>query len=260
MQEELATFLAVVEAQTGSGLPQFVQDEFEAYLQCGILAHGFLGVRCNECAHEKLVAFSCKRRWFCPSCGARRMAETAAYLVDRVIPRVPVRRWVLSFPIRLRLLLAAHPELLTPVLGIVHRVITGFLLSQWGLKRTAADAGSVTLIQRFGSAGNLNIRLHCLVLDGVYRRAEGEPIFDEARAPTGDELAGLLDQIVARLMKLLTRTVHLFEEQGMTYLADTDAEDPLASQQAVTPALRRYTRRVQSRRIDAAFRRKCERA
>ena len=76
--EELDTFLAQVEAQTGSGLPQFVQDEFEAYLKCGILAHGFLRVRCNECAHEKLVAFSCKRRGFCLSCGARRMAETAA--------------------------------------------------------------------------------------------------------------------------------------------------------------------------------------
>jgi len=234
VQEELETFLAQVEAQTGSGLPQFIQDEFEAYLQCGILAHGFLRVRCAECAHEKLVAFSCKRRGLCPSCGARRMAETAAYLVDRVIPRVPVRQWVLSFPIPLRILLAAHPELLTPVLGIVHRVISGFLLSQTGLKRTAADAGAVTLIQRFGSAANLNVHLHCLVLDGVYRRTEGEPVFDAARAPTDDELKGLLDQIIARLMKLLTRRGYLVEEQGMTYLADMDADHPLASLQAAS--------------------------
>jgi hypothetical protein len=234
VQEELETFLAQVEAQTGSGLPQFVKDEFEAYLECGILAHGFLRVRCAECAHEKLVAFSCKRRGFCPSCGARRMAETAAYLVDRVIPRVPVRQWVLSFPIPLRILFAAHPELLTPLLRIVHRGITGFLLSQSGLKRTAADAGSVTLIQRFGSAANLNVHLHCLVLDGVYRRTEGEPLFREARAPTDDELKGLLDQIVARLMKMLTRTGHLVEEQGMTYLADTDADHPLATLQAAS--------------------------
>ncbi|MCE2990947.1 MAG: transposase zinc-binding domain-containing protein, partial [Nitrosomonadaceae bacterium] len=119
VQEELETLLAQVEAQTGSGLPQFIQDEFDAYLQCGILAHGFLRVRCAECAHEKLVAFSCKRRGFCPSCGARRMAETAAVLADRVVPRVPVRQWVLSFPIPLRIRLAAHPDLLTPVLGIV---------------------------------------------------------------------------------------------------------------------------------------------
>src|SRR5690554_7795105 len=43
--------------------------EFEDYLKCGRLEHGFLRVRCQSCHHEKLVAFSCKRRGFCPSCG-----------------------------------------------------------------------------------------------------------------------------------------------------------------------------------------------
>ena len=90
VQEHLESFLALVEAQTGAGLPQFVKDEFDAFLECGILTHGFLRLRCGECAHEKLVAFSCKRRGICPSCGARRMAETAAHLVDHLIPRVPV--------------------------------------------------------------------------------------------------------------------------------------------------------------------------
>jgi hypothetical protein len=99
-------------------LPQFVNDEFDAFLECGILAHGFLRLRCAECAHENLAAFSCKRRRFCPSCGARRMAETAAHLVDYVIARVPVRQWVLSFPIPLRTLLAAHPQLVSPVLQV----------------------------------------------------------------------------------------------------------------------------------------------
>jgi len=56
---------------------------------------------------DMLVAFRCKRRGFCPSCGARRMSQTAARLVDHVIPQVPVRQWVLSLPIPLRLLLAA---------------------------------------------------------------------------------------------------------------------------------------------------------
>src|ERR671914_2286809 len=117
----------------------------------------FLCLRCADCAHQKLVAFSCKKRGFCPACGDRRMAETAAHLVDYVIPRVSVRQWVLSFPIPLRLLFAAHPELLTPVLQIIHRVIATFLIKQAGLKRTEADTGAVTLIQRFGSAANLNI-------------------------------------------------------------------------------------------------------
>ena len=94
-----------------------------------------------------------------PSCGARRMAQTAAHLVDHVIPHVPVRQWVLiwvmSLPIPLRLLLAAQPKLVTPVLQVVHRVITRHLLGQAGLKADEVDSGAVTLIQRFGSAANL---------------------------------------------------------------------------------------------------------
>ena len=125
---------------TGGGVwggrrgPDFLRDEFDAFLKCGTLAHGFLRLRCGECSHEKLVAFSCKRRGICPSCGARRMEETAAHLVDHVIPRVPVRQWVLSFPIALRILFAAHPELLSPVLHIIHRVIGGFLMKPSGIE------------------------------------------------------------------------------------------------------------------------------
>ena len=168
MQQHAATFFAQAEESTGAGLPQFVKDEFDAFLECGILAHGFLRLRCGDCGHDKLLAFSCKRRGFCPSCGARRMAQTAAHLVGHVIPQVPVRQWVLSLPIPLRLLLAAQPQLVTPVLQAVQRVITRHLLGQAGLKAEEADSSAVTLIQRFGSAANRNIHLHCLVPDGVY--------------------------------------------------------------------------------------------
>lgn len=42
--------------------------------------------------------------YFHPSCGARRMAESAALLVDEVLPEQPMRQWVLSFPFQLRFL------------------------------------------------------------------------------------------------------------------------------------------------------------
>jgi hypothetical protein len=121
------------------------------------------------------------------------MAQTAAHLVDHVIPHVPVRQWVLCLPIPLRLLLAAQPKLVTPVLQVVHRVITRFLLKQAGAKADEADGGAVTLVQRLGSAANLNIHLHCLVLDGVYRRVtEGAPEFVEVPAPTEEALQAVL--------------------------------------------------------------------
>ena len=57
-----------------------------------------------------------------------------------------------------------------------------------------ADTGAVTLIQRFGSAANLNIHLHCLVLDGVYLNRDDVPVFHEAAAPSTDELARISHQ------------------------------------------------------------------
>jgi ribosomal protein S27E len=73
-------------------LPSFVLAELRDYLPCGRLDRGFIRVKCTGCHHELLVAFSCKRRGFCASCGARRMVEIAAHLVDHVIPHVPVRQ------------------------------------------------------------------------------------------------------------------------------------------------------------------------
>ena len=116
VQQYAARFNAHTEASTSAELPRFIKDAFDAFLECGILAHGFLRLRCGECGHDKILAFSCKRRGFCPPYGARRMSQTAAHLVDHVIPHVPIRQWVLSLPIPLRVLLAALSELVTPVL------------------------------------------------------------------------------------------------------------------------------------------------
>ena len=107
----------------------------------------------------------------------------------------------------------------------VHRAITRFLLDQAGLKAEQADSGAVTLIQRFGSAANLNIHLHCLVLDGVYRGdTEGKPVFVEVPPPTDEALQTVLHKIITRTMKPLTRRGVLVEEEGSTYMADSDAD------------------------------------
>lgn len=83
------------------------------------------------------------------------MAEAAAHLVNLVIPKVPVRQWVLSFPIPLRSLFAVHPDLLAPVLQIIYRSIAKFLFTQTGQTRDQAATGSVTFIQRFGSTASV---------------------------------------------------------------------------------------------------------
>ena len=63
-------------------------------------------------------------------------------------------------------LFTLHRELLASVLQIMHRVIATFLFKQTGIPRTQAATGAVTLVQRFGSAANLNIHLLALVLGG----------------------------------------------------------------------------------------------
>lgn len=128
-------------AQQERPLPDYVQREFEDYLRCGRLEHGFLRVHCDTCHAEHLVAFSCKRRGFCPSCGARRMVESAALLVDEVFPEPPVRQWVLSFPYPLRFLFASRPVIMGQVLGIVYRVIAGHLAAKAGFTRKTARTG-----------------------------------------------------------------------------------------------------------------------
>ena len=55
------------------------------------------------------------------------------------------------------------------ILQVIHRALSTFVIHQAGLTHAQAQTGAVTLIQRFGSAANLNIHLHCLMLDTVYR-------------------------------------------------------------------------------------------
>lgn len=213
-------------AAEGRALPRYVEEEFEAYLKCGRLEHGFLRVRCESCQAEKLVAFSCKRRGFCPSCGARRMVETAALLVDQVLPPRPVRQWVLSLPFALRYVLATRPEMVTRVLGIVYRVISSHLIRKAGFTRTSAVTGAVTLIQRFGSALNLNVHFHMLVLDGVYRR-EGDGLrFVPVPAPDADELQQLVQRIAERIGRSLERSELITRDIEHAYLAFDPGEEP----------------------------------
>jgi hypothetical protein len=94
VHEHVETFRSeAARLRDGEGLPRFVEDEFRDYLRCGWLAGGFARFRCAACGLDRLVAFSCKGRALCPSCGGRRMAERAAHLVDHVFPDVAVRQW-----------------------------------------------------------------------------------------------------------------------------------------------------------------------
>jgi hypothetical protein len=67
------------------------------------------------------------------------MAESAALLVDEVLPEQPIRQWVLSFPFQLRFLFASRTELMGRVLGIVYRVLSAQLIQKAGFTRKTAQ-------------------------------------------------------------------------------------------------------------------------
>jgi len=185
-------------------------------------------VRCEDCHAEKFVAFSCKRRGFCPSCGARRMTDSAALLADEVLPAKPIRQWVLSLPFALRFMLATKPEAPAPVLGVVYRTISAHILNKAQLTRASGATGAVTLIQRFGSALNLNVHLHMLVLDGAYLVGTEPPVFRRTPRPSEAELKTLVERLAERIGRALERQGVLARDAENSYLElDPEAGGPM---------------------------------
>ena len=238
---ELDGFLSAAE-ERGHPLPSFVESTFRDFLTCGMPEHGFLRVHCDNCGRDRVVAFSCKRRGVCNSCGGRRMAETAAHLVDRVLPAVPTRQWVLSLPFPLRYRLAYDRALATPLLAAFLRAVFASLRrrarERYGVRR--AKCGAVTFLQRFGGALNLNVHFHSLVLDGVYEvLPDSRGVrFLELAPPDTHEVLRVLADTVQRLTSALTRG-------GYGSETDPDGEDELSRENPLMAAL--YAAAVQGR-------------
>ena len=227
LAEHLETFLQ--QARTSEHhLPFHVEKEMRAYLECGVLAYGFVRARCEECGKSRAVAFSCKKRGFCTSCTGRRMADTAARLVDDVLPRVPVRQFVLSFPYEIRYRLAWDGELVSAVLGVFLRVV-----GRWYRRQAQAAGfakvrcGSVTFVQRFGSSLNVNPHVHVLMLDGVYIDGDEGPQFVPAPPLTDDDVQQIVQTSARRIIRLCMK-------RG---LLDSTQADPLTDEEPVLAAI-----------------------
>ena len=229
--DHLEAFLASLDADPDAkGFPAYVQREFYDYLQCGVLAHGALRLGCDTCHKELLLAFSCKRRGLCPSCAGRRMAQTAAHLVEQVIPWVPTRQWVVSVPVPLLDWMAASQELTAQVHTIIRTTIGQYYVNQAvtrGVPQDKVQPGSVTFIQRFGSAINVNLHFHCVFLEGVYldrTEAGFTPRFVTGEPPTDAEIAAVITKISHRVIRKLRQLGYL--EAGLDAAVAT-GYDPL---------------------------------
>ena len=207
VREYLEGFIAG-SRERAAPVARFVERELRAYLACGVLAHGFLRLHCDACGRDRLLAFSCKGRAVCPSCGGRRMAGTAAHLVDRVIPEVPVRQWVLTLPYPLRYRCAWDARLTSEVLRAFLRALFADQRRRARLHHgvRSGSCGAVTAIQRFGSALNLAPHFYTLLLDGIYPGPAHTPgAFLPLPPPETEDVARVMTGTARRIMRLLEK-------------------------------------------------------
>jgi hypothetical protein len=133
------------------------------YLNCGILAHGAARVYCDGCKHSLLIAFSCKRRGVCPSCGAKRAVKFAEHIHSEVIEDVPHRHTVFTIPKRLRVFFKYDRSLNT----ILFKAAWGALSHVLGIDER--ELAAIFTVQTAGEALNYHPHLHGLLADGYWK-------------------------------------------------------------------------------------------
>ena len=117
---------------------------------------------------------------------------------------------------------------------MIYRLLATHLAHKAGFRCKEAATGAVTLVQRFGSALNLNIHLHMLCLDGVYApRPDGGLRFTRVKAPEREELEHLVQQIAARLGRALERMGLLQRDSESAWLDLPPGEDTDAMRQLI---------------------------
>ena len=209
LQQHLLTFEQEwTDKSDGRTLPSFVTDELHDFLGCGVLARGFAQLFCKTCHERYVVAWSCKGRGFCPSCGGRRMNAGALTLVDHVLPEVPIRQFVVTVPFPLRFPLAFDGKLLSQVLRIfIDTVAANYRkrLADRGIP--GGKHGAVAVIQRANSDLRCNPHIHAIFLDGLYapdRDGKGF-MFHPAPAPTQQDVEAIVERASKRILRFLER-------------------------------------------------------
>jgi hypothetical protein len=198
-------------------VPAHVKKVFREYLKCGLPQWGVALIDCTSdtCGHSFAVPFSCARRGGpCPRCGARNQAETAAHLVDHVLPRVPMRHWTLSFPKRVRYFLERYHAVASGVLRVCLRAISTCLRRSSPGAPRQAQYGAVVNTHRGGAALNRNFHFHAQVTDGVFAEdaeCDGGVRFFEATDLTDEDVALLEQTIRRRVLRYLQRHGYLDE-------------------------------------------------
>jgi hypothetical protein len=96
--------------------------------------------------------------------------------------------------------------------------VAAHILKKARFTQARGATGAVTLIQRFGSALNLNIHFHLLVLDGAYLVGAEPPVFRRIAPPSEVELQALVERVAQRIGRALERQGILARDAESSYL------------------------------------------
>jgi ribosomal protein S27E len=157
---------------------------------------GFARVKCKDCGHEYLLAYSCKRRHFCPSCHQKRVVEFGEWLCTEVLKYVPHRQWVFSIPKRLRIYFMFDRSLLTKLSRCAWKVLN-LCLTQ-AVPYDDAKAGTAVAVQSFGDFQNFQPHLHVLATDGCFYN---DAAFMVCPAPDTSALEKMFHYEVFKMLK-----------------------------------------------------------
>ena len=138
----------------------------ESFLRCGDLAAGFTRFQCPDCGHEKLLAFTCKRRHFCPACHQRRVRSTSSWIAACVCHDVPHRQFVFTIPRVLRGIFRKRRHLLTHLFHIATSSLQHAFRAQLDLPD--GRIGAVAAVHTFGDYLIFHPHLHILAADGLF--------------------------------------------------------------------------------------------
>ena len=149
----------------------YIEKVIYRYLDCGDPHNGFARVKCIDCGHEYLLAFSCKRRHFCPSCHQKRVVEFGEWLCMDVLKKVPHRHFIFSIPKILRRCFLYDRKLLADLSRCAWESLKIFL--QEAVPETDPIPGAVIAVQTFGDFLGFNPHCHILVTDGCFYGSRG---------------------------------------------------------------------------------------
>jgi hypothetical protein len=138
----------------------------ESFLRCGDLASGFTRLECSDCGHERLLAFTCKTRHFCPACHQRRVRSTSEWIAGSVCHQVPHRQVVFTIPKLLRGIFRKRRQLLS----LLFQSAIDTLTESFGLQLNLPEGkiGAVAAVHTFGDYFVFHPHLHVLVADGLF--------------------------------------------------------------------------------------------